>query len=91
MRKITPDIRKRFKGVGWKSSDIGGCNGCGICEENCPAQAITVRDNIPSISDQCLGCGICVFRCPQNALETKSVAAPKENLQAYFEGFRPEV
>ena len=91
MKKIPPDIRQRFKGVGWKSTYLGGCNGCGICEESCPAQAITVQDDTPSISDQCLGCGICAFRCSQKALETKPIAAPKENLQAYYEGFRPDV
>ena len=40
---------------------------------------------------ECLGCGTCVIRCPQNALNTKPVTPPKENLQDYFEGFRPEV
>ena len=45
------------------------CNHCGICEEICPFDAITVYDHTWNIdSKKCFGCGICVENCPTEAL-----------------------
>jgi electron transport complex protein RnfB len=45
------------------------CIACKICEKNCPAQAIMVRDNLAVIDyDKCTQCGICVEKCPQKTI-----------------------
>ena len=42
-----------------------GCIGCGICQKNCPSEAITVKDHLASIDyDKCTGCGVCREKCP---------------------------
>ncbi len=39
------------------------CTGCGMCEDRCPMDAITV-DGIASIDkERCIGCGLCVAVC----------------------------
>lgn len=90
-RNVGPDIRQRFRAIGWKSSYIGGCDSCGICEDNCPMEAIKVINNAISVSDQCLGCGICAAKCPQNAIEIEMISSQKDCIQDYFHGFRPDV
>lgn len=45
------------------------CVGCGICVEECPADAITVTDNVARIDmDGCIKCGICHEVCPRDAV-----------------------
>lgn len=50
------------------------CNGCGLCVQSCPFQAIDMENGRPSLNAGCRVCGICVKACPQQAilrLETK--------------------
>lgn len=43
--------------------DEDACTACGVCEERCPMDAITV-DNVASVNkDRCIGCGLCVAAC----------------------------
>jgi ferredoxin len=59
--KLAVDTRKECK---------AGCIGCGKCERNCPAQAITVRENVARIDyDKCIGCQKCVTDCPVHAIK----------------------
>lgn len=52
------------------------CNGCGICMEYCPVEAIRIIDDRPYWSFYCESCMRCMNMCPQQAVETShSIAA----------------
>lgn len=44
------------------------CTGCGICEDECPHEAITVDEVAVVDHDLCTECGICVNACPDDAI-----------------------
>mgnify|MGYP003882171501 CR=1 FL=1 len=46
------------------------CDGCGICVENCPSQAVAMIDGRPVIvrPEDCAYCGDCENLCPQGAI-----------------------
>ncbi|MCP4407627.1 MAG: hydrogenase iron-sulfur subunit [Gammaproteobacteria bacterium] len=53
--------------------DLGNCNGCGRCYNDCPYSAVTMElrtDGLPYARqavvnpNQCTGCGLCVGACP---------------------------
>lgn len=45
------------------------CAGCGECVENCPTEAISMKDNIAVIDpDTCAECGDCINVCPTEAI-----------------------
>jgi ferredoxin len=91
-KKNTMIWQERVHGVGWKASVLEKCTACGACVDGCPINAITLNggDSI-TIAETCLGCGICVQRCPHEAVEIVQVEPPKNEIEDYFWGFRPEV
>lgn len=48
---------------------LGTCNGCGTCEKNCPAGAITLETGRPVWKKQCYQCMRCIHNCPQTAIQ----------------------
>lgn len=51
--------------------DLESCMGCGLCEENCPNDAIRVNKKLGKAEITeilCKGCGICVNVCPSGVL-----------------------
>ena len=64
-------VRCSSKGKGKEVMSVCsvGCIGCGICQKNCPAEAITVTDNLAHIDQsKCTGCGICAEKCPKKII-----------------------
>lgn len=46
------------------------CIGCGICAENCPAEAIAISDGRAQVDQgKCIHCFCCHELCPQQAVE----------------------
>jgi len=48
--------------------DFSNCVGCGICANNCDANAITISNGKAYIDDtKCIGCAMCIAVCPHHA------------------------
>ena len=47
------------------------CNGCGICQKECAADIIEMRDGLPFLarSMDCVECGHCIAVCPTGAMQ----------------------
>lgn len=45
------------------------CAGCGLCQERCQFEAITVDSGLCQVAaEKCMGCGACTGACPQGAM-----------------------
>lgn len=59
------ECNSRDFGKDVKAVCSAGCIGCGICQKNCPASAITVQDHLAVVDyEACTGCGTCKEKCP---------------------------
>lgn len=57
------------KGPQVKKNCSVACIACGICQRNCPFDAIHVINNLAEIDyDKCTNCMICVEKCPTHAI-----------------------
>lgn len=71
------------KGASTKSWCDIGCIGCKICEKNCEAGAIKVKDNLAVIDYAlCTSCGKCFEACPRHIIWSSVVhlAAKEEKI-----------
>jgi len=58
------------------------CLGCGICQRECPAEAITIKNNKAEINQaKCIGCGKCITVCSQGAVEIPWADSSSRDLQ----------
>jgi len=45
------------------------CTNCGLCEPECPVEAISEKDEKRVIdAEKCTDCGICASACPVDAI-----------------------
>jgi len=45
------------------------CNGCEVCVDMCPMEAIELVDDVALINDEkCIGCGVCAYHCSSAAM-----------------------
>lgn len=66
---LESDIRSKVRKMpGVTVTVTDACTGCGMCDDICFVNAITVKDGKAAISDQCRGCGRCITVCPQEAI-----------------------
>lgn len=48
----------------------GKCISCGLCQKNCPINAIIIKNGKPIwIKKKCIHCTSCINRCPNHAIE----------------------
>lgn len=60
------------------------CNGCGLCYELCPNDAIYFEDDKAFVKKECTACGICVDACVQGAITLQKASKPIEiDLSSY--------
>ncbi|MBC2713652.1 MAG: DUF362 domain-containing protein [Desulfosarcina sp.] len=49
--------------------DPDACTACGACVEQCPAQALSMPDNLPQVDmERCVTCFCCQEICPEKAM-----------------------
>lgn len=48
--------------------DLEKCVGCGVCADQCPFDAIDIKDDKAYINENCKICGNCVDACPAGAI-----------------------
>jgi NAD-dependent dihydropyrimidine dehydrogenase PreA subunit len=87
-KNSTPDVRRRFKSVGWQAQVSSACKLCGACLEVCPHHAITLGTSQAMISADCMGCGICTAKCSTKAISLELLQPLKPEVKDYFTGLR---
>jgi len=61
---------------------VDRCRGCTTCIQNCPTDAIRVRNRKATLlADRCIDCGKCIQVCPQKAI--RSVNDPFDLLEKF--------
>lgn len=58
---------KKAGGAGLVPKADKNCVSCGLCAENCPAQAIDPNNLKTADSKKCISCMRCVVKCPKSA------------------------
>ena len=49
--------------------DAEKCTGCGDCVDECPSEAIALKDETAVVKqDDCADCGMCADVCPSEAI-----------------------
>ena len=71
--------------------DAADCVGCGLCEDTCQVNAVSVSEKKQYATvdkNRCLGCGNCLSGCPTQAislLKNPTETVPPKNREALFD------
>ncbi len=70
--------------------DKENCMGCGVCEERCNMDAISLNNGTSEVDlHRCIGCGVCVSTCPESAITLKrnltEIIPPSNTKTTYIE------
>jgi len=61
----------------WVNAEL--CDGCGVCVEECPIEAIALVEARAQINDEaCIRCGRCHDVCPNEAVRHDGEKIPEE-------------
>jgi Na+-translocating ferredoxin:NAD+ oxidoreductase subunit B len=88
--KALPQPAKTINSSYYATVTEDACIGCGICEDRCHMQAITVGDTAVVDLDRCIGCGACVPTCDTKAITLQAKpdhdrwVPPKTAFETYF-------
>jgi ferredoxin len=87
-QKQLPELSQFFATNYYAEVDSDLCVGCGICEDRCNVDAITIEDNIAEVNKaRCIGCGVCVPTCTSEAMslikKEEETLPPKNTLATY--------
>lgn len=71
--KITTQVIYPFYEVGRKTAKFSAderCTSCGLCEMNCPENAIVLQEGRPIwVKEKCVHCLACINACPVEAIQ----------------------
>lgn len=71
LERIPPFVHRNLKRLVWirPKADPIHCTGCGVCVENCPKQAMSLKKDVAVMDYSiCIKCGCCDEICPENAI-----------------------
>jgi ferredoxin/flavodoxin len=69
-RKRAEEIKNKINAPWYiipKKVDSAACTQCGICEEECPVDAV-ILDPYPEFDQNCIDCFNCIRLCPEDAI-----------------------
>lgn len=62
------------------------CTGCGSCVDECPFEAMELKDGLAQSNDKCTLCGACVDACPEEAITLEEVERASDDRAATHRG-----
>lgn len=86
LKKPADEVHSNYYAV----IDEEECVACGICEERCHMDAITIDNSARVNLDRCIGCGVCIPGCATEAIQlavkesSDKYVPPRFTYQAYL-------